>query len=212
MKASVFYTNIKSLNEKFNELEQIIYDKNDKPTAICLSETWLPSDCLFNLYTLSGYKMVISEITNKTNLVAIYVDETVAYEVIPTTGNLCCTSLTISCFISKNVILCCIYKSTSNNCYDYLIIFELLLTCLQHHDQKCIMFCDFNKSLLQNSQFVDEYYAIITQNSFSKRLEFTSRVTGTTITLFDHVTYNERVNSIESCINFSKQYCSLGNK
>ena len=86
------------------------------------------------------------------------------------------------------------------------MIFELLLTSLQQHDHKCIMFGDLNKCLLQNSHFVDEYYAIVTQNSFSKRLEFTSRVTGTTTTLFDHVTYIERVNFIESCINFSKQY------
>ena len=63
--------------------------------VLVVLETWLPSDCLFNLYNLSGINMVISESTKKSNVVAIYIDEAVAYEVLSTPGNLCFTSLTV---------------------------------------------------------------------------------------------------------------------
>ena len=84
LKASVFYANlIRSLEKILDELKQIIIiDKNDNAIAMCLSENWLPSDFLFNLNNLSGYKLVFSESTNKSNGVANYVDATVVYEVI----------------------------------------------------------------------------------------------------------------------------------
>ena len=110
LKISAFYTKIRSLNKNFDELEEIIKDKNDNPTALCLPETWLPSDCLFNLYELSRYNMIILESTNKSNGVAIFVEEAVAYEIIQTPRNLCFTSLTIRNFKTRNVILCCIYN------------------------------------------------------------------------------------------------------
>ena len=77
------YTTIRSLNKNFDELEEIIKEKNEKPTSTSPSETWFLSDCLLNLYKLSGYIKVISESTKKSNVAAIFVDETVAYEVIP---------------------------------------------------------------------------------------------------------------------------------
>ena len=44
---------------------------------------------------------------------------------------------------------------------------------------------------------VQQLHKIVTQ-----RLEFPTRVTGTTTMLIDHVLYNERVNSVECCISF----------
>ena len=49
LKASVFYTSMRSLIKNFDEQEQIRNGKNDKPTAMRLSEIWLPSDYLLDL-------------------------------------------------------------------------------------------------------------------------------------------------------------------
>ena len=104
--------------------------------------------------------MIIPESTNKSNGVAIYVVEVVAYEFIPAPGNLCFTFLFIRCFSTENVIHCCMYNSPSSNYHDFLNGFEILLTCLQQHDLKFVIFADFNIELLQNSKLVDECYKI----------------------------------------------------
>ena len=44
------------------------------------------------------------------------------------------TSLTIGCFNTENVIICCINKSPSPYYHDILTDFEILLTCLQLYD------------------------------------------------------------------------------
>ena len=62
--------------------------------------------------------------------------------------------------------------------------------------KKCFIFVDLNIDLIQNSLSIDKYFAIIAQIGFNQLLDFLTRETGTNTTLFDHVLFNERVNSI----------------
>ena len=87
-------------------------------------------------------------------------------------GNLFFTSLTIRCFKSENPRLYSFFKSQSTNNKIFLNNFKILLTCLQQHDQKIIIFSDFNISSLQNFKFVEKYCAIIAQIGFTQRLVF----------------------------------------
>ena len=75
------------------------------------------------------------------NRVASYIDESVAYKLIPTAGNLCFNSLFVSCSNTENLILCCIYKSRSTNSNDILDNLEMLLTSVKQNDQKMFYIC-----------------------------------------------------------------------
>ena len=104
--------NIGSLENHFDDLMMFIEDqKLNKPSVICLTETWLSDDSTLSLFEIPEYHGLISHAGfNKNSGAGIYVHKSLRYQVVEFHESLPavavkCTNASINCFIVACVSL-----------------------------------------------------------------------------------------------------------
>ena len=80
----IFHLNIRSIDHNFEELETLIDTfRENKPSIICLSETWMTESSDKNAYALESYApMEFDPGSTRNEGVAIYVHESLAIELL----------------------------------------------------------------------------------------------------------------------------------
>ena len=144
---------IRSLEIHFDDLMMSIEDqKLNKPSVICLTETWLSDDSTLSLFEIPEYHRLISHAGFNSNSGAgIYVHKSFRYQVVEFHESLPavavkCTNGSKNCFM-----VTCVYNSPSR---DKLTLIQKMFTwssVLANSKHPCYIVGDMNINLLETN-------------------------------------------------------------
>ena len=128
----IFHLNIRSIDYNFEELETHIDTfRENKPSIICLSETWMTESSDKNAYALESYApMEFDPGSTRNEGVAIYVHESLAFELLElniqkdSIPDLNYTEVNCTARNKEKFTVVCLYNSPFVNKQDFLDQFE----------------------------------------------------------------------------------------
>ena len=200
----IFHLNIRSIDYNFEELETHIdtFCEN-KPSSICLSETWMTESSDKNAYALESYApMEFDPCSTRNEGVAIYVHESLAFELLEpniqkdSIPDLNYTGVNCTARNREKFTVVCFYNSPSVNKQDFLDQFELLLESLSQI-KNYYLIGDINIDLLECNPVADRYLKLLEIHGCAQGIEEPTRVTLDSESLTDHIIHNDYQRPLE---------------
>ena len=197
---SIFHVNIRSLSNKFIDLDCYLSSLNEFFSIIGITETWMSeSNC--RLYEFENYSHEFIYRTDKSGGgVSLFVRKEITYTKRP---DLTFINNLIECvFIEvdkvmfntpKNLILGVVYRPPNTSSTDFLEVLADTMHKLKRENKLCYLMGDYNLDLLKNethlptSKFLDLMYSC----SFLPLIHKPTRVTNQTATLIDNIFTND---------------------
>ena len=190
---------MRSIDLHFEELEKLIeYFGVNKPSLVCCSDTWMVESSAEDHYVLDNYApMKFKPGKTRNEGVAIYVHESLSFEIIKFGTGIDLNYIAISCTNLKkeknNVV--CLYNSPSVN-KQYLEHFELLLeSCCQL--SYCFLVGDMIIDLLETSAIGNKYLYSLKMDECYQGIKEPMRVTPTSKSFLDHIVHNDCLSNLE---------------
>ena len=197
--------NIRSLENHFVNLMTFIEDqKLNKPSVICLTESWLTDDSMLSLFEISEYhRLILHAGFSRNSGAGIYVHKSLRYQVVgfheslPAVG-VKCTNASENCFT-----VACVYNPPS---CDKLTLIQKMSTwysVLANSKHPCYIVGDMNINLLENNTASNNYIESMLLSGFTQHIAKPTRVTPVSRTLLYHVFHNINLQNTYDVINLS---------
>ena len=184
--------NIRSLENHFDDLMMFIEDqKLNKPSVICLTETWLSDVSTLSLFEIPEYHRLISHAGfNRNSGAGIYVHKSLRYQVVEFHESLPavavkCTNASKNCFM-----VACVYNSNSCDKIAFIQKMSTWSSVLANSKHPCNIVGDWNINLLETITFSNNYIESMLLSGFTQHTAKPTRVTPVSKTLLDHVFHN----------------------
>ena len=201
--------NIRSLKNHFDDLMMFIEDqklktKINKPSVICLTETWLSNDWTLSLFEIPEYHRLISHAGfNRNSGAGIYVHKPLHYQVVDfheslPAGAVKCTNASKNCFI-----VACVYNSPSCDKLTLIQKMSAWSSVLANSKHACYIVGDMNINLLETNTTSNNYIESMLLSGCTQHIAQPTRVTPVTKTLLDHVFHNNILQNTYDVINLS---------
>ena len=197
--------NIRSLENHFDDLMMFIEDqKLNKPSVICLTETWLSDDSTLSLFEIPEYHRLISHSGSNINSGAgIYVHESLRYQVVEFHESLPavavkCTNSSKTCFI-----VACVYISPSCDKLTFIQKMSTWSSVLANSKHPCYIVGDMNINLLETNTTSNKYIESMLLSGFNQHIAKPIRVTPVSKFLLDHVFDKNILQNTYDVINLS---------
>ena len=151
---TLLHFNIRSMNNKIDNLNVFLQNQRSNFTAIGISETWFSSNSDVNLYSLPGYSLVTNSRSGKKGGgVALYVSSQMEYLVrheLNTMNNLL-ESIFVEVVIpgKRNVIIGVVYRPPPSNLDLAVNEMQIILSNPLFVNKTVFLMGDFNANLLQ---------------------------------------------------------------
>lgn len=199
---NICHMNIRSMNKNFDNLAYILGNCDTKFDFIALSETWI-NDSTIN-YSLNDYSIhSVPGRLNKCDGVCIFTRNTFNVENINFLI-LECNSLILSVSIPDENIkftIVTIYRSPSSNLQIFLNSLNDCIDYLKHENsQNIIIIGDTNIDINSNTNFVNEYFNLLSSNGFKSYINKPTREINGSQSCIDHIFYRKTNDVCESII------------
>ena len=196
---SMFHINIRSMQNKFNELDCFMSLLKLNFTIIGITETWI-SDANYGLYEFENYSHnAVYRQDKRGGGVSLFVRDGILYSKRPDLNVL--NDLIECVFVEvdksvfqtpKNLVFGVIYRPPNTSPDEFLDKFSEMMHKLKRENKICYLLGDYNLDLLKNethlptSNFLDLMYSC----SFLPLIHKPTRVTKSTATLIDNIFTN----------------------
>ena len=197
--------NIRSLENHFDDLMMFIEDqKLNKPSVICLTETWLSDDSTLSLFEIPEYHRLISHAGfNKNSGAGICLHKSLRYQVVEFHESLAavavkCTNVSINSFV-----VACVYNSPSCDKFTFIQKMSTWSLVLANSKHPCYFVGDMNIRLLETNTISDNYIESMLLSGFTQYIAKPTRVTQVSKTFLDHVFHNKTLQNTYDVINLS---------
>ena len=183
---------IRLLENHFDDLMMFTEDpKLNKPSVICLTETWLSDDSTLSLFEIPEYHRLISHAGfNRNSGARIFVHKWFRYRVVEIHESLPavavkCTNASKNCFM-----VACVYISPSS---DKLTLIQKMSTwssVLANSQHPCYIVGDMKINLLETNTTSNNYIEWMLLRGLTQHIAKPTRVTPVSKTLLYHVFHN----------------------
>ena len=197
--------NIRSLENHFDDLMMFIEDQRlNKPSVICLTETWLSHDSTLSLFEMPEYHRLISHAGfNGNSGAGICVHKSLRYQVVEFHDSLPavavkCTNASKNCFT-----VACVYNSPSCDKLTLIQKMSRWSSVLANSKHPCYIVGDMNINLLETNTTSNNYIESMFLSGFTRHKAKPTRVTPVSKTLLDHVFNNNVLQNTYDVINLS---------
>ena len=197
--------NIRSLENHFDDLMMFIVDqKLNKPSVICLTETWLSDDSTLSLFEILEYhSLILHAGFNRNSGAGIYVHKSLRYQVVEFHESLPavsvkCTNASKNCFTVKSV-----YNSPSCDKLTLIRKMSTWTSVLANSNHPCYIVGDININLLETNTTSNIYIESRLLSGFTQHIAKPTRVTPVSKSLLDHVFNNIILQNTFDVINLS---------
>ena len=193
---SFFHLNIRSLQNKIDELSTLLSTLNIKFSVVGITETWLRDSSPG--VSIDGYNFVYkNRLARSGGGVGLYVSDNLDYRI---RTDICANEDEVmeSLFIEiirpheRNVIVGIIYRPPDQNVNDFVSRMNDVLGEISRDNKTCYLMGDFNLNLLNNEnhnatgEFLDGLYSHL----FFPLITLPSRITSHTASLIDNIFSN----------------------
>ena len=184
--------NIRSLENHFDDLMMFIEDqKLNKPSAICLTETWLSDDSTLRLFEIPEYHRLVSHAGfNRNSGAGIYVHKLLHYQVVAFHESLPAVAVNCTNASKNGFTVACLYNSPS---CDKLTLIQKMSTwtsVLANSKHPCSIVGDMNINLLETNTTSNNYIESMLLSGFTQHIAKPTRLIPVSKTLLDHVFHN----------------------
>ena len=169
----------RSLDNHFDDLMMFIEDqKLNKPSAICLTETWLSDDSTLSLSEIPEYHRLISHAGfNRNSGAGIDVHKALRYQVVEFHESLFavalkCTKSSKNCFM-----VACVYNSPSCDKLTFLQKMSTWSSVLANSKHPCYFNGDMNINLLETNTTSNNYIESMLLSCVTQHIAKPTRVT-----------------------------------
>ena len=194
---SALHVNIRSLNQNYARLIDLLSNINHKFMAIGISETWLKESN--HLVHIDNYNFIHNHRKNQLGGgVGLYLLENLNYktrmdlrfDTSDTTDSLFVEVLVPK---GKNVIIGVIYRPPNRNLQSFVSNFNEVIDKIGKENKQCYIMGDFNINLMnyQSNDLTGEFLDIIYSNSLCPLINRPTRITSHTATLIDNILSND---------------------
>ena len=181
--------NIRSLQSHFDDLRMFIEDqKLNKPSVICLTETWLSDDSTLGLFEIPEYHGLNSHAGfNRNSGAGIYVHKTLRLQVVEFHESL--PAVAVKCTIGQKncFIVACVYNSPSCDKLTFIQKMSTWSSILAISKHPCYIVGDMYINLLETNTTSKNYIETMLLSGFTQHIAKPTRVTPVSKTLLDHV-------------------------
>ena len=196
---SLCHVNIRSARKNLGAFENYLNILKHEFTVIGLTETWL-NDNDFDLYGLSGYKVIGRHRVNRTGGgVAVCIQDQVSFRERPDLS--CFTEDFETVFIeiekgnqlnAKNVIIGVIYRPPNQDILSFNEKLNDIINKIRMENKICYLLGDYNINILNYSSHVHtaQFVDMMSSSGFLPLITRPTRVTATSATLIDNIFTN----------------------
>ena len=197
--------NIRSLENHFDDLMMFIEDQNlNKPSVICLTETWLPDDSTLSLFEIPEYHRLISHAgSNRNSGAGIYVHESLRYQVAEFHESLPAVAVKFTNASKHCFIVACVYNSPSCDKLTFIQKMSTWSSVLANSKHPCYIVGDMNINLLETNTTSNNYIESMLLSGFTQHIAKPTRVTPVSKTLLDLLFHNNILQNTYDVINLS---------
>ena len=187
---------IRSLQKNFDDFYHLLTELNTLPNLICLSETRLKDTSNFRLGNLARYNIATKNSKTNAGGVAMYVYETLEYEVIQnySINDPNCEDLWVKLRFknSETLLVCVICRRPKTNINDFFDKLNNSLIKIAADNLNCVILGDVNIDLKTNEACgkTCSYLNMLNSNSFHNLIDLHTRITPVSRTTIDHVYSN----------------------
>ena len=178
--------------------------KLNKPSVICLTETWLSDDSTLSLFEILEYHRLISHAGFIRNSgVRIYVHKLPRYQVVEFHKSLPavavnCTNASKNCFM-----VACVYNSPACDKLTFTQKMSTWSSVSANSKRPCYIVGDMNINLLETNTTSTNYIESMLLSGFTQHIAKPTRVTPVSKTLLDHVFHRNILQNTYDVINLS---------
>ena len=197
--------NIRSLENHFDDLMMFIEDQQlNKPSVLCLTETWLSDDTTFSLFEIPEYHRLISHAGfNRNSGAGLYVHKSLRYQVVEFHESLPavavkCTNASKDCFM-----VACVCNSPSCDKLTFIQKRSTWSSVLANSKHPCYIVGDMNINLLESNTTSNNYIESMRLSGFTQHIAKPTRVALVSKTLLDHVFHKIFLQKTYDAINLS---------
>ena len=194
------HLNIRSIDKNFEELMLYVEGLENKPSVLCLSETWDYGTIIPELYQIPGYKVpFVNKGENRNGGVALYILSSIKGSELSTTSKINCTTVELD-FDSMQIRVACIYNSPSSNKNEFVVELSKYLSSFENTRVPFYILGDINIDLMSNNSISKTYVNEMSIHGFSQELYEPTRCFGQSATLLDHIFHNDVLPAVTSGI------------
>ena len=150
----IMLQNIRSLTKNLDDLQVLLESLSEKPSAICLTETWLKEYHHTKSMFLEGYRPFVN-IKRKKRGVAIFIKKSLQAKVVNSCNlnGLQATTVRVTGTVETAIHVTCMYMPPNSVNMETLSKIESYIDSLIIEPQSYnIVCCDFNINFLKNNQ------------------------------------------------------------
>ena len=190
------HVNIQSLQKNFDDFYHLLTKLNTLPNLICLSETRLKDTSNLRLVNQARYNIVTKNSKTNAGGVAMYVSETLKYEVIQnySINDPNCKDLWVKLRFknSETFLVCVIYRHPKANINDFFDKLNNSLIKIAADNLNCVVLGDVKIDLKTNEACskARSYLIMLNSNSFHNVIDLLTRITPVSRTTIGHVYSN----------------------
>ena len=208
----IFYQNVRSLRNKFEEIELLIEQYTSD--IVVLTETWI-SKAQKKFYNFKSYNSIFSCRERQGGGLGMFIKKEIKYNLLENFESDDISYIIIE-LPKLHMFILSIYRPPSYNINDFLNSFDQKVSTL--NDRKCLIIGDINIDLLISNKASETLNNIfITNNFYLCNEAHPTRYSAQRESLLDHIAlnfeYNEiNLNIIENCLSdHAIQILNLGN-
>ena len=164
--------NIRSIENHFDDLMMFIEDqKLNKPSDICLTETWLSDDSTLSLFEIPEYpRLILHAGVNINSGAIICVHKSLRYQNVEFHESLPavavkCTNASKNCFI-----VACVYNSPSCDKLTFIQKMSTWSSVLANSKHPCYIVGDMNINLLETNTTSNNYIESMLLSGFTQHI------------------------------------------
>ena len=162
--------------------------KLNKPSVICLTETWLSDDSMLSLFEIPQYHRLISHAGfNRNSGAGIHGHKYHRYQIVEFHESLPavavkCTNASKNCFM-----VACVYNSPSCDKLTFIQKVSTWSSVVANSKHPCYIVGDININLLETNTTSNNYIESMLLSGFTQHIAEPNRVTLVSKTVLDHV-------------------------
>ena len=189
----------------FDDLMMFIEDqKLNKPSVICLTETWLSDDSTLRLFEIPEYQRLISHAEFDRNSGAgIYVHKSLRYQVVKFHERLPAAAVKCTNASKNRFMVACVYNSPSCDKLTFIQKMSTWSPVLANSKHPCYILGDININLLETNTSSNNYIESMLLSGFTQHIAKPTRVTPVSKALLDRVFHNNILQNTFDVINLS---------
>ena len=190
---SVLHLNIRSINQNFSELTDLLISLDHRFHAIGITETWL-NDYNHSV-SIENYEFIHSYRKNRSGGgVGLYLENNLDYK-IRSNLKFVNSKLTDSLFVEvtvpkgKNIIIGVVYRAPRADLAEFVKDFNEVIDKITKENKICYVMGDFNVNLMnyQTNNLTGEFLDIMYSNLLCPMINRPTRITSHTATLIDNI-------------------------